>query len=160
MDLVHSVLGSQQVGFARCRGTAANVNAAGGALGCHDYGATSAGLLVRVVAKAKAIDIANVNGLKQCIHVLLLSVFRRALCPVGIRTVRRNCRRWGIPSANAITIVFESRVRRERWAGPPRCRSRPKYYARACARRRPGCRRRRPCPWARPRRRSAQSARR
>ena len=68
-------------------------------LGCHDYGATGAGLLVRVVAKAKAIDIANVNGLKQCIHVLLLSVFRRALCPVGIRTVRRNCRRWGIPSA-------------------------------------------------------------
>ena len=99
VDLVHGVLGTQQVGLARCRGTAANVNTAGGALGCHDYGATGAGFLVRIVAKAKAIDIANVNGLKQCIHVLLLSVFRRALCPVGIRTVRRNCRRWGIPSA-------------------------------------------------------------
>ena len=99
VNLVDGVLGAQQVGFARCRGTAANVNAAGGAFGCHDYGATGAGLLVRIVAKAKAIDIANVNGLKQCIHVLLLSVFRRALCPVGIRTVRQNCRRWGIPSA-------------------------------------------------------------
>ena len=99
VDLVDGVLGSQQVGFARCWSTAANVNAAGGALGCHDYAATGAGLLVGIVAKAKAIDIADVNGLEQCIHVLLLSVFRRALCPVGIRTVRQNCRRWGIPSA-------------------------------------------------------------
>ncbi len=70
MDLVDGVLGSQQVGFARCWGTAANVNAAGGAFGCHDYGATGAGLLVRIVAIAKAIDIADVNGLgEQCIHV-------------------------------------------------------------------------------------------
>lgn len=61
--------GSQQVGFARCWSTAANVNAAGGALGCHDYGATGSGLLVRIVAIAKAIDIADVNGLEQCIHV-------------------------------------------------------------------------------------------
>ena len=38
-------------------------------LGCHDYGATGAGLLVRIVAIAKAIDIADVNGLEQCIHV-------------------------------------------------------------------------------------------
>ena len=97
--LVHGVLGSQQVGLARCRRTAANVNAARCAFGCHNYGATGAGLLVRIVAKAKAIDIANVNGLKQGVHVLLLSVFRRASCPVGIRTVRQNCRRWGIPSA-------------------------------------------------------------
>ena len=69
VDLVDGVLGSQQVGFARCWSTAANVNAAGGALGCHDYGATGAGLLVRIVAIAKAIDIADVNGLEQCIHV-------------------------------------------------------------------------------------------
>ena len=69
VDLVDGVLGTQQVGFARCWSTAANVNAAGGALGCHDYGATGAGLLVRIVAIAKAIDIADVNGLEQCIHV-------------------------------------------------------------------------------------------
>lgn len=67
--LVDGVLGSQQVGFARSGSATAYVNAAGGALGCHDYGATGAGLLVRIVAIAKAIDIADVNGLEQCIHV-------------------------------------------------------------------------------------------
>ena len=69
VDLVDGVLRSQQVGFARSGSTAANVNTAGGALGCHDYGATGAGLLVRIVAIAKAIDIADVNGLEQCIHL-------------------------------------------------------------------------------------------
>ena len=69
VNLVDGVLGSQQVGFARCWSTAANVNAAGGTLGRHDYGAAGASLLVRIVAKAKAIDIANIDGFEQCVHV-------------------------------------------------------------------------------------------
>ena len=69
VNLVDGVLGAQQVGFARSGSTAANVNTAGGALGRHDYGAAGASLLVRIVAKAKAIDIANIDGFEQCVHV-------------------------------------------------------------------------------------------
>ncbi len=69
VDLIDGVFGTQQVGFARCWSTTANVNAAGGTLGRHDYGAAGASLLVRIVAKAKAIDIANIDGFEQCVHV-------------------------------------------------------------------------------------------
>ena len=159
MNLVDGVLGAQQVGFARCRCTAANVNAAGGAFGCHDYGATGAGLLVRIVAKAKAIDIANVNGFKQCVHVFSYRFSAAPYARSGSVRYAKIVGAGGYPAPDAITRVFESRVRRVRWVDPPRCRSRPKYRARACVRRHPEYRRRRPYPWVRPRRRSAQSAR-
>ena len=157
VDLVDGVLGAKQVGLARCRGTAANVNAARCAFGCHNYGATGAGLLVRIVAKAKAIDITNVNGFKQCVHVFSYRFSAAPYARSGSVRYAKIVGAGGCPAPDAITRVFESRVRRVRWASPPRCRSRPKYRARACVHRRPEYRRRRPYPWARPRRRSARS---
>ena len=62
MDLIDGVFGTQQVGLTRSGGATTYVNATGGTLGRHDYGAAGASLLVRIVAKAKAIDIANIDG--------------------------------------------------------------------------------------------------
>ena len=69
VDLIDGVFGTQQVGLTRSGGATTYVNATGGTLGRHDYGAAGASLLVRIVAKAKAIDIANIDGFEQCVHV-------------------------------------------------------------------------------------------
>ena len=54
---IHGVLGAQQVGLARCRGAAAHVHPARGALGRDDDGAAGAGLLIGAVTDGEALDI-------------------------------------------------------------------------------------------------------
>ena len=158
VDLIDGVLGTQQIGLARSGSATTYVNAAGGTLGRHDYGAAGTGLLVCIVAKAKAIDIANVNGFEQCVHVFSYRFSAGPYARSGSVRYGKIVGAGGYPAPDAITRVFESRVRRERWVSPPRCRSRPKCHARACGRLCPGYRRLRPCPWVRRRQHSARSA--
>lgn len=155
VDLIDGVFGAQQVGLARSGSATAYVNATGGTLGRHDYGAAGASLLVRIVAKAKAIDVANIDGFEQCVHIISYRFSAGPYARSGSVRYGKIVGAGGYPAPDAITRVFESRVRRGRWASPPRCRSHPKCRARACGRLCPGCRRLRPCPWVRRRQHSA-----
>lgn len=100
VDLVHGVLGTQQVGLARCRGTRRERQHRGGALGCPRLRCNRCRPPRPYSCQSKS-HRHRKRQWPQAVYPCFTPIgFPPGLMPGrGSRAVRQNCRRWGIPSA-------------------------------------------------------------